>query len=234
MSLPPTAEIPETPTTPPPAEEPARPLRLSEEIEGLLATVQEQPLHLREMIEVLHGRAYNLLLILLSLPFCQPILIPGLSTPFGWVISIIGLRLALAQKPWLPKRILDANLSPRWVRPLLVAARRLALSMEWLLRPRLVWLLDFTPLHRLYGTIICVCGLLLLLPLPVPFSNLLPSISIALIAAAMMERDGAAVILGIVAFSLNVVFFGALWLGGAEVVGWIKSMFGTGHFEAVD
>lgn len=87
-----------------------RPLRLSEEIAGLLGVFAERSVTLREVMEVLRGRAYTLLLILLVLPFCTPIPLPGISTPFGLVVAVIGFRLALGQKPWLPARLLDTQL----------------------------------------------------------------------------------------------------------------------------
>jgi hypothetical protein len=51
-----------------------------------------------------------------AFPFCTPIPLPGFSLPFGLVIAIIGLRLALGQKPWLPRTCWTRNrghLQPR-------------------------------------------------------------------------------------------------------------------------
>src|SRR5687768_15821211 len=90
---------------------PQRPRRLSREIDDLLAALSERPISLREIIAVIQGRAYTLLLILFSLPFCLPLPLPGLSTALGAVIAIIGLRLSLRLEPWLPARILDAQFS---------------------------------------------------------------------------------------------------------------------------
>ena len=72
-----------------------RPRRLSEELADLRTRFTEQPVTLREVILVLRGRAYLLLLILLALPFCTPVPLPRLSTPFGLAIALISLRLAL-------------------------------------------------------------------------------------------------------------------------------------------
>src|SRR5215203_536054 len=88
-----------------------QPRRLSHEIDALLAALSERPISLREIIAVIQGRAYTLLLILLSLPFCLPLPLPGLSTALGAVIAIIGLRLSLRLHPWLPARMLDARFS---------------------------------------------------------------------------------------------------------------------------
>ncbi|MDQ3623002.1 MAG: exopolysaccharide biosynthesis protein [Verrucomicrobiota bacterium] len=203
-----------------------RPPRLSEEIAALVVILAERPLQLREMLKVMHGRAYTLLLILLSLPFCTPIPIPGLSTLFGALIAIIGLRLSLRQQPWLPARILDAKVSPKVVMRLLGMAKKTAKSLELLLKPRMSFLIDYPFLHHFYGAIICISGALLLLPLPIPFSNILPALTVIFLSAALLERDGYFVIAGLVAFAVSLLFFGAIFLGGAAVVNWLEQFFG--------
>jgi hypothetical protein len=203
---------------------PAKPLRLSEEIAGLIEAFSERSVTLREILDVLRGRAYTLLVILLALPFCTPIPLPGVSSLFGLVIAMIGFRLALRQKPWLPQRLLDTQVPPRFFGRLLGAARRLIRGLEFFLRPRWSYLLDAKPFHHAYGAIICVCGLLLLLPLPVPLSNGLPAITIVLVACAILERDGYCLIAGLVLFTLTLGFFGALLWGGTEAFAWLREM----------
>ena len=78
------------------------PKKLSEELIELRERVAERAVTIRELLYVLKGRAYMLLVILLTLPFLLPVPLPGLSTPFGLAIILICLRLALGQRPWLP------------------------------------------------------------------------------------------------------------------------------------
>lgn len=204
----------------------SRPCRLSEEIAALLAAFAERPVTLRELTEVLRGRAYTLLLVLLSLVFCTPIPLPGLSTPFGLVIAIIGFRLALRQKPWLPRRLLDTSVPPGFFARLLDAVRRPIRALEFFLRPRWSFLFDLKLLHHGCGAIICACGILLLLPLPIPFSNSLPALTVVLIACAILERDGYCLVAGLVTFAITLCFFAALLWGGSEVVTWVWETFG--------
>jgi hypothetical protein len=219
----PTSEEPATATATAP---PPRARRLSEEIDTLIQIIAKRPLRLREMLVVMQGRAYMLLLILLSLPFCTPIPIPGLSTLFGGIIAVIGLRLSLRLDPWLPARILDAQIPPKLVSTLLHASRKTARGIEVLLKPRLSFLVDFLLLHHLYGAMIFISGLLLMLPLPIPFSNILPAITIIFLAAALLERDGYFVIAGVLAFVVDAAFFSAIFIGGAAVVNWLEDWFG--------
>jgi hypothetical protein len=177
---------------------------------------------LREIVEVTQGRGYTLLLMVLALPFCTPIPLPGLSIPFGLVVALIGFRLALRQRPWLPRRLLDTELPATFFPKFLGATRRLMRGLEWFLRPRWVFLVDTGLLHHLYGAMILCCGLALLLPVPLPFSNGLPAFTVVLLAAAMLERDGYFVLAGLVMFALAAAYFGALLLGGATATEWLR------------
>lgn len=211
----------------------SRPRRLSEEIDSLLLLAAERPLRLGEMIGVIQGRAYTLLLILLSLPFCLPLPLPGLSTAFGAVIALIGFRLSLRQEPWLPERVLNMELSSANITRLLGASKRVARILEKLMRPRWSFLVDWVVMHHLYGAMICMSGLLLLLPLPIPFSNLLPGLTVIFLAAALLERDGYFAIAGIIMFALTLVFFAGIFIGGIAVVNWLEEWFG-GIFDPND
>lgn len=213
-------EIAQT-TAPPP-----RTRRLSEEIDLLIQIISERPLRLREMLGVMQGRAYMLLLILLSLPFCTPIPLPGLSTVLGGIIALIGLRLSLRLTPWLPARLLDAEISPGLALTFLTAARKTAKGTEVFFKPRLSFLVDFLLLHHLYGAMIFISGLLLMLPLPIPLSNGLPALTIIFLAVALLERDGYFVIAGVLTFVVDAVFFGSIFLGGAAVLNWLWDWFG--------
>ncbi len=206
--------------------DPPRPRRLSEEIEALLAELSERPITLREIIAVTKARAYTLLLILLSLPFCLPIPLPGLSSPLGAMIALIGLRLSLRASPWLPASLLDAKVSSARVEVILRGSLKLARTLEVFLRPRLCFLVDYVVLHHLYGAMICICGLLLLLPLPIPGTNMIPALSIIFLAAALMERDGYFIIAGIIMFAITLAFFGTIFFGGAAAVNWMKDWLG--------
>jgi hypothetical protein len=95
--------------------------RLSAELEALRARTQGQSLTLGELHRALDARGPALLLLLLALPFCV-IAIPGLSTPFGLAIGLIGACLALGREPRLPRFFLQRRLPPERAGPLLAGA----------------------------------------------------------------------------------------------------------------
>jgi hypothetical protein len=204
----------------------ARPCRLSEELEALAARFGERPVRLREVIAVLRGRAYTVLVLLLALPFCTPLPLVGLSTPFGAMIALIGFRLMLNQKPWLPRRLLDTNLPAGFFARLLRLARWLLRILEAVLRPRWSGPVDSRIFGYGYGAMILVCGFFLLLPLPIPLTNGLPALTIVLLAGAILERDGVCMIAGLILFAVTLCFFTVLTWGGAEAVGWLREWFG--------
>ena len=89
---------------------------------------------------------------------------------------------------------------------------------ERLLRPRLLWLTASPHLLQLHALPIVICALMLLLPLPVPFSNVIPAWGIMLIAGGLLERDGAFIIAGYLAALFTAAFFAAIGYFGVEGV----------------
>lgn len=199
--------------------------RLSTELQGLIDAFGERMVRLRDVLEVMQGRGYNMLLVLLAFPFCTPIPMPGVSTPFGLIIALIGLRLALGQKPWLPARLLQKRLPDRFFPRLLSATRCLTSGLEFFLKPRLIRIMRWRLTRQGMGMMIGVSGLLLLLPLPIPFSNLLPAMTVVLLAASLIEDDGCVAVLGACFFLLTLGFFAGIGWGGAESIEWLKDRF---------
>lgn len=192
----------------------------------MVANFAGEDLRLRDLMDRFQGRIYTLFLILLCLPFCQPIALPGLSTPFGVIIALLGIRFAVRQQPWLPGRLLDIRIPAGLLLRVVSAGAKLLGYLEKGLRPRIITLFDLRSIQFAGGTVIALCGVLLLLPLPVPLSNLLPALAVILIAASFSERDGLVLLLGGVVFLITLAFFAAIFFGGAEAMMWLKDYLG--------
>jgi hypothetical protein len=205
----------------------ARPVarKLSEVIEQLIAEFRERPVTLREVIVVLQGRAYTLLMLLLSLPFLLPVPLPGLSTLLGLVIAAIALRLVLGRKPWLPARLLDRELPPKFFPSLLAGARRVLRFLEVMLKPRMLWLTQSRSLLRVHALVILLASLVLLLPLP-PGTNFPPALCIVIMAGGLLERDGRFILAGYLALAFNGALFTFLAIYGRRLVEWMWAMSG--------
>ncbi len=206
---------------------PPLPRRLSEELADLRNRFADQPVTLREVIYTLRGRAYTLLLILLSLPFLTPLPLPGLSTPFGLAIGFIAMRLSLGRRPWLPMKLQRKQLPAGFFSKVFTVAARVIAFLEKFLRPRLAPLTASTVLLRMHAFVILLAALTLLLPLPIPFTNSFPAWAILLLAAGLLERDGLFILAGYAVFVLGVFYFVFLGEAAAQLVelilGWVKA-----------
>jgi hypothetical protein len=179
--------------------------RLSTDLEMLHARLKGKSLTLAELKQALKGRGSAILLILLALPFCF-IAIPGLSTPFGIAICLIGARLIIGREPWLPRFIMRRRLSTARLDQLLSGSIKVACKLEKFARPRLAFLHAGPGMLRLIGLGIVIAGLGLMLPLPIPFSNSIPAWAVVLLAIGMMEKDGLCVLLGHLTAIVALVF----------------------------
>jgi hypothetical protein len=212
--------MPESPSASVPLQGPGG-FRLSEELVALEKKSRKQSINLGDVFLLLDERAHTFLLLLLSLPFVQPIPLPGLSTPFGVAITLLGIGFLIGQKPWLPRRLLKTQLPPIFLTPALEGMGRLARIMEALLRPRMLFLTTNPAMQRLEGLCILVCGVLLSLPLPIPFSNMLPAITVITFACSTLGKDGFFYVGGIFCFAITVAFFALIGLGGAAATAWV-------------
>ncbi len=195
---------------------------LSAELHDLAGEFEHHAVKLEEVIVVLQERAYTLLIIILALPFCAPVSIPGLSTPLGLVIAIVAGRFALNLPPWLPRKLMQTELPPRFFRRLLEGASKVIRFIERVLRARLLALTATPLLVRLHASMVCIAAVTLLIPAPIPFSNLLPAIAIILGAAGVMERDGLAIITGYIFAVIGIAYFVLVALMGAQAWDFIR------------
>lgn len=189
---------------------------LSDALAKLIADFSHGPVKVSDLMVGLHGQAWMVFLALISLPFCTPIPLPGVSTPFGLAIALIGFRLFLGKTPSLPQRVLNAKLPPKFSSTLLGATRKLIGVLELVLRERWCWLIEVKALQQLYGLMMLISGVLLSLPFPIPLTNTFPGSTVLFLACASLGRDGYFVVAAAVTFTLTLAYFGILFFGSAE------------------
>lgn len=197
---------------------PIHPSRPSAELHLINIKVREGEATLGGLMAELRDRAYSLFILLLAIPFCTPIPMPGFSTPIGAVIGYLGIRLALGLEPRLPGKIRSRPVPPRILGSVLRAAERLLRWLERFMRQRLEFLTRSWPGRAVVGGVIAACSLLLMLPLPIPTSNFFPAVTIVCLAAGLTEDDGLAVIVGYLLFLVTLAYFGAIAFFGTEVL----------------
>jgi hypothetical protein len=164
-----------------------------------------------QMLAAFDSRAFGAMLLVFGLLNTLP-LPPGSSTILSLPILLLAPQIALgAATPWLPRGVVDKPLKRDDLRGLFRRLGSIVRKMELITRPRLRPL--FAPLgERAIGV---VCTLLaLVLVLPIPLGNLAPGATVAVLALALLQRDGILALLGY----LMAVGSGALLFVSAHVV----------------
>jgi hypothetical protein len=200
------------------------PRRLSEDLRELLRHASGRSITIEEIEQILRGRGVAMLILLLAAPFIIPT--PGLSVPFGIAICLLGLRIAIGGRSALPRFILRREIAYSSLEKVVTRIAKVVEKLEKRIRPRMHFLQEHPRMVNLIGLGIISGGFILSLPLPIPFSNGLPAVSIMLLAAGLMERDGLLVLWGHVLGLFSWVYLAFWWKVVAatweHVAGWLR------------
>jgi hypothetical protein len=147
------------------------------------------------------------------LPFLIPLPIPGLSTPFGIMISLVGLFLLLKKPAWLPGKFGAMKISGEAITKFAAGSEKIWLRVSRLVKERLRVFHDSLFFRVINFFVFFVNGILLALPLPIPFSNTVPTIAIVLCALGYVERDGVFIVLSYLWCVFVGFFFSGLVVG---------------------
>lgn len=190
-------------------------LRFSQDLTALLKLLAEKPLTLHDILTGTSERGFSLVIGLLALPFLLP-MPPGLAGPLGLACLILAAQMAAGRRsPWLPQQIARLQF-PTWlIQNLLGILQRLTGVLEKIARPRLRWLAESHHIWQLNG--ICIAWLAILLMLPIPFTNPIPTAGILLLAIATLEGDG---LLMCVAYGLTIAI--TLMVAGIGYALWMS------------
>ncbi len=183
-------------------------LKFSQDLIVLLNREREQPLTLADILAESSERSFALVICLLALPFILP-MPPGASAFFGAACLLLSLQMAAGRHlPWLPARIAKMQLSPRLIAQLIRLLKRFAWALEKITKPRWARIVRSEYVWQINGA--CITWLTLLLMLPVPLTNPIPTVGILLLAVSMLENDGLLMFAGYCVVGLNTALFGAI------------------------
>ncbi len=181
-----------------------------EDLSILLKRAEQTPsVSLKEILEILSGKGFSLMLVFLSLPFCLPLQIPGLSVPFGIIIVLLGLRINFGKQVWLPQTLLSKTISSSKIKKTAERLLKIMHKLRRLIHPRLQ-LTQLWALQIVNGWLIFLLGVMLALPLPIPFTNLLAGWSIVLINLGLLEDDGVVMLMGYGLSLATLLYFAVL------------------------
>jgi hypothetical protein len=177
-------------------------------------TKTTEQIQIKQILTILASRGSAALLIICSLPFYLPIQIPGLSTPFGIILSFLGLRIAFGKRPWWPKWVLEKNIKSQVIANIIQKTKGFLQLVQKILHSRLIFLIQHPFFHRLNGIVIFLLAVLLSLPLPIPMTNLIAAFPLLLLGLGLLEDDGIFILAGyFFAFLAIAIFVGVFILG---------------------
>jgi hypothetical protein len=121
--------------------------------------------------------------------------------------------------PRFPRRIADRPLPTRHLAALVQRAVPVLRYLETMIHPR--WPTPFEATKRLVGAVVVLLNIIVVFS-PIPLTNVVPALVIALIALAYLEEDGillaisllaAAGVLAVASMTVWQTVLGAQWLG---------------------
>jgi len=194
----------------------SHPLPTSELLIHLVESCANDEMTVGELIDGLGGRAFSIILLLLTLPIAVPGP-PGLPTIFAVPLLILTTQLWLGRaSPWLPGFVRRRRFSRPALLIVLRKVRPTLSRLESICRPRLTDMTGSTG-QRWIGVFFFLCAIVLTNPVPIPFSHLPLALALAVLSLGFVERDGVIIILGAIAalagIAINLLGFKILHLG---------------------
>ena len=185
--------------------------RTSQLLRDFLASHSEPRISLGALRDALGDRGFGVLLFIFALPNLVPVNIPLLSAVLGLPLVLLAAQLSYGRhKPWFPDWLTAQSFPRQGFSKVVLRALPFLERTERLLRPRLTMLLSWTG-ERVIGVAILI--LALVLTLPIPFANWLPACAISIIALAILEKDGLAVLVGIAVGVVSVLVAATVVMG---------------------
>ncbi len=164
-------------------------------LEAMADEAGEEGYSLRAIFARLDERAFGAGLFLLALPCAIPFLylVPQVvSLP---MMALTLQMLAGREEPWLPEKFGERRIDKPGLTRMSRFGRKWFGWLEKISHPRMSWLTGKSAerVLALFLTVFCASILL-----PIPSTNTVPGIGVAIIAFGLMSRDGLLVILGLI------------------------------------
>jgi len=174
---------------------PEGPRNLLQAIEAMAAESPVEGMTLQAILTRLDERAFGTFLFILALPVSVPFLY-GVPQVVAVPMLMLAFQMMMGRKqPWLPSKVAARNISKANLGRMAKGGRKWFGWLERFTAPRLTFLA--TPVaEKFVGAIFCVFCISILVPLPA--TNTVPGIAIAIGAFGLMARDGLLVLLGLI------------------------------------
>lgn len=160
-----------------------------------------------DILDAFGDRAFGALIFVFAAPLMLP-MPPGASAILGAPLMFITAQWMLGRRTlWLPRALLDRTMSMSDFRAVTTKMKPYLQRLERRMRPRLTFMYNRFG-DRLLGAVCFALSIIVFLP--IPFGNMLPSLAIAAFAIGAAERDGLAAIVGWIAAAVSVLVLAVL------------------------
>lgn len=186
--------------------------RFTNDLDAIAKHANGEKITIAEIETILRGRGIAVLSLILSIPFIQPIPLPGLSIAFGLTFMTLGIQLACGSVGGLPSFVKKRELDAKTLQKIIFKFKKIFSYIEWLFKPRLDFMLR-PPFLNGIGISIFISGLALSMPFPpvILFSNSLPAWATIFLCLGYLERDGLVVIVGHLIAIATWCYFAIWW-----------------------
>lgn len=170
-----------------PKKKQSTPPSLSQSLQEVLDS-HRGPISVGDIVKAVGDKGFGILLLVLSLPSALPIPAAGYSTPFGIVMTLLGVQMIFGyERPWLPKRARAVKINRSIVEKMVSSSQWFLSKIEHFIRPRLGAFCGKTG-NRIMGLFVIIMAFLMILP--IPLTNTAPAFVIFLMGIGLSEDDG--------------------------------------------
>lgn len=168
---------------------------------------------IREMVHFFGDRAFGFLLLVFALICIIPLPIPGIHMFLSLPLFYLSIQQMIGRREiWFPEKVLNYRIPQRALVDVGIK------TVPWIERLENITRVRMTPFcapyfFRIWGAVIFYITAFIAIPLPL--TNLVPAVGIAIMAVGILVRDGLALIIG----AAIGVIWSLLWYGLVLYVG---------------
>lgn len=192
-------------------------LATSKKLNEIQEELPKENVSLKELINIMSGEGLQFIIIILIAPFLIPASIPGSSTPFGILIILLEIAFLNNKVLYVPDFIGKYEISKENVLKLFDIIKKSLSYVEKISKPR-GRLSTKKNVLKINAVINIILAFLLFLPLPIPFTDFVPAVSMLLLAVSTLEHDSYLMILGYIATIFSLFYFSSVGYVGVEII----------------
>ena len=175
---------------------------------------------IKDIVETFKARGFGFFIFLFALPAALPLPAVGIGTILALPLLFLTAQHAFGRKTlWLPTWLESKQVTKERLNNFVTTSLPWMNRLEYIIKPRLHAITEglSARLFSIFGFIMAISVLF-----PLPLTNTIPALGVALIGIGMMMRDGLAIIAG--------TFIGMAWI---TLLVWAIIFLGPEGFEFI-